>query len=355
MTAQTTLTDNRIDPATLAGIAAAAGAVDRGEQRTRTNLVALAGHNVLDLGAPDNADGALPAMAGVIGELAGTCLATAFSTWAQRMTIEYLAAADTDFARAVLPDLVTAAAPGVTGMASAFKTAAGCGTLDLRATPTGSGYLLDGTLRWASNLYPDAVLVTAAETAVGGRIVVALPLSAPGVHIGAPFDLLALGATASSSLRLDAVHISTAQVLTGDFTGFLGRVRPTFLILQTALCLGLARRCADAAGAELTGVNSAFADHFATLTGDLDAAEAELSAAAHAVGSVYAPQRRRLLKLRLAAAELAATAAALEVRTAGGRGYARHTDASRRFREAAFLPVQSPSEAQLRWELGRDD
>ena len=43
----------------------------------------------------------------------------------------------------------------------------------------------------------------------------------------------------------------------------------------------------------------------------------------------------------------------LTVRTAGGKGYASGTAASRRYREAAFIPVQSPSEAQLRWELGR--
>jgi alkylation response protein AidB-like acyl-CoA dehydrogenase len=53
----------------------------------------------------------------------------------------------------------------------------------------------------------------------------------------------------------------------------------------------------------------------------------------------------------LAAADVVSAAAALEIRTAGGKGYARRTDASRRFREAAFIPVQSPSEAQLRWEL----
>jgi hypothetical protein len=41
----------------------------------------------------------------------------------------------------------------------------------------------------------------------------------------------------------------------------------------------------------------------------------------------------------------------LELRTAGGQGYASRAAVSRRYREAAFIPVQSPSEAQLRWEL----
>lgn len=63
--------------------------------------------------------------------------------------------------------------------------------------------------------------------------------------------------------------------------------------------------------------------------------------------------RVKLLELRLAAAEVASAAAALEVRVAGGAGYAQSSPASRRFREAAFIPVQSPSETQLKWELAR--
>ena len=58
-----------------------------------------------------------------------------------------------------------------------------------------------------------------------------------------------------------------------------------------------------------------------------------------------------LLELRLGAAEAAVDAAGLEVRVAGGAGYAQSSPASRRFREAAFIPVQSPSETQLKWEL----
>ena len=105
----------------------------------------------------------------------------------------------------------TVDALGVTGMASAFKDAAGCGSLDLAATPVDGGYRLSGTLRWASNLYPDSVMVTAARLDSGEKIVVALPLAAPGVTIGDHFDLLALGSTASSTVALDDVYISTVK------------------------------------------------------------------------------------------------------------------------------------------------
>ena len=85
----------------------------------------------------------------------------------------------------------------------------------------------------------------------------------------------------------------------------------------------------------------------------LAAAQAMLAAAAAAVGGSPPPSKKELLTLRLTAAEISSDSAGLEIRTAGGKGYASRTPVSRRYREAAFIPVQSPSEAQLRWELDR--
>ena len=335
-------------------IAHRATELDQGPDNTRENIGLLARHGLLGLGAPANRDGALPVMAAVIAEVAGHCLSTAFSAWAHRMTLEYLTAAATPWSLEAASGLTGNAALGVTGMASAFKDAAGSGSIELLATPADGGYYLSGALRWASNLYPDSVMVTAARTEGNEKLVVAVPLAAAGVTVGNHFELLALGSTASSSVKLDDVYISEAQILSREITSFLDRVRPTFLVLQSAMCVGLARRCLDEVAPSLTGVNSAFEDEFDSLTAQLHSVQAQANAFAAAVGSPATPTKRELLTLRLAAADTVSAAAGLEIRTAGGKGYARRTDASRRFREAAFIPVQSPSEAQLRWELHTD-
>jgi alkylation response protein AidB-like acyl-CoA dehydrogenase len=338
-------------PDIISEIASSATALDQGERDTRANVELLARSGSLGLGAPHNHDHALPTMAAAIAELAGHCLSTAFSVWAHRMTIEYLTEAATPWSRGAASNLIGGGALGVTGMASAFKDAAGCGTLDLAATPAGDGYRLTGTLRWASNLYSDSVMVTAAQTDTGEKLVVAVPLATNGVTIGDHFDLLALGSTASSFLKLDDVYVGDDQILSRDIESFLARVRPTFLVLQSALCVGLARRCLDEVEPSLAGVNSAFAVEFDSLSAELAGVEAQVTSFAAAVGGPTTSAKCDLLTLRLAAAEVVSAAAALEIRTAGGKGYARRTDSSRRFREAAFIPVQSPSEAQLRWEL----
>jgi alkylation response protein AidB-like acyl-CoA dehydrogenase len=335
----------------LEDLRAFAGDVDRCEVPARRAFGELARVGLLDLGAPHNAGGQLVDMARVISALSMECMSTAFAVWANRMTLEYLLAADTSYALKWLERIRRGEILGITAMAAAFRELAGCGRVEIRAVRNGDGFVLDGPIRWATNLYDDSLLVTSVSTDRGEMLVVALPLSTPGVTVGEALPLLALGSTASSSLNLDRVRLGRDQILTTQFQSFLTTVRPTFLVLQTALCVGLATKSLAEAGDSLTGVNSVFQPEVETLRARLAIVESGLLNTAAAVASDRPPDRRELLSLRLAGAELATAAAAIEVKTAGGKGYASGTPASRRFREAAFIPIQSPSEAQLRWEL----
>ncbi|OBK47422.1 acyl-CoA dehydrogenase family protein [Mycobacterium kubicae] len=351
MTATVDAEPDVLDPDLLADIRAHAGALDRGEDNSRRSFVSLGAAGVLGLGAPNNTDGKLQQMAEVIRLISGECMSTGFSVWANRMAIEYLLCAATPFSVAAAESLLTGTVLGVTGMAAAFKEAAGCGSLELTAVPVAGGYRVSGSLRWASNLYDDSLMVTAARTDTGDRLILAVPLNTPGVTVGDHFKLLAMDSTASSYLELKDAFVPEEQILSGDFGGFLNGVRPTFLVLQSAMCLGLAKTAAAQAKNGVSGVNSVFTEEVEAVADKLAAAERELIRLTGAVGGAKPPSKKELLALRLRAAEIASTSAALEIRTAGGKGYASRTPASRRFREAAFIPVQSPSEAQLRWEL----
>ncbi len=72
-----------------------------------------------------------------------------FGVGPNRIAVEFLLTAATPFALAEVRSLLVGTALGVTGMASAFREAAGCGSLDLTAVPADGGYRLSGTLRWA--------------------------------------------------------------------------------------------------------------------------------------------------------------------------------------------------------------
>lgn len=329
-----------------------ATAVDSGEGLAREFLPRLGEAGLLSLGAPSNRDGALPAQAAVIAELAGVSLSVAFGLWGHRMSIEYLNLAGTEFAQRHLPELVAGTRPGVSGMASAFRAFAGAGPLDLEARRTEGGYLISGTVPWASNLYEDALLSTAARVEDGEMIVIAFPLTAEGVTVGKDLDLLALKGTASTYVTVEDLFLPEEQVLSHEFHQFMGTCRPSFGLLQSSFCLGLAQASLENAQARVEkGLNHMFEADISRAAHRLDQVSATVADYAARVGTDHAPERRDVLAARLEAGETAVELASLEIKTAGGKGYVATSDANRRYREATFIPVQSPSEAQLRWEL----
>jgi hypothetical protein len=326
--------------------------VDAGNQEAHYILPLLGQRQLFDKGTAANADGELVTAARLIRDLSRLDLSVGFTAWAHRMVIEYLAAAGTDYAEQLRAELASGVRPGVTGMAAAFKEFAGCGEIELEAAPVAGGYRVSGKLNWASNLYDDAVVVTAARTNTGEQLLFVIEAGAEGLTFGKPFGLLGLNATASAWVSFDNVFVSTDQVLTTDFSSFIAQVRPTFVVLQVAECLGVAEAALAAAAPRTTGVNETFAQDVADLTAQVR----ELVIKQEAIISQIGQQPINpveLLELRLDAASVAVAAAGVEVRVAGGAGYARRSPASRRFREAAFIPVQSPSESQLRWELAQ--
>lgn len=323
-----------------------ARAVDAAELSPFETLRELGAHGLLDLGL-GAFDSLLP-QAAVVFDLAVECTATAFSLWAHRSSLEYLAAAGAQ----IPPRLRSGQTSACSAMAPAFKDAAGIGEIPVTLTRRGDRLVLDGTVPWASNLYPRAVVVLPAVREDGRKVVVRTRVSAPGVRVRPLENLMALNATASGILTLQEVPVAAADVLSEELPSFLAAVRGPFLLLQAAFCLGLAAAAFASARESLSGVGEVFRDQLDAAAADLLRLRADLVRMADTPRS---NPPRDLLRLRLEAALLAGETTRLEAKVVGGRGYAVSSPTARRLREAAFLPVQSPTEGHLRWELRRLD
>jgi alkylation response protein AidB-like acyl-CoA dehydrogenase len=325
-----------------------AAAVDQGDAGVRESLSALGSAGLLALGSGTTST-TLADQAWVIRTLAQECLATAFATWAQRMAIEYVTSWGTDALKAqLLADMVAGDRAGATAMATAFQDVLGLRELPVTIARDGDEMVLNGTLPWASNLFADgAVVVLPARSKVGTRVIVAVTTDRDGFEPDPCPSLLALGSTASSSVQLRNVRVPATWVLTTQFTEFLGSIRAPFLLLQTALCLGLTDAALAGAEGRFTGLARILeADHQ-----ELNARRSALSVRHQALLETDGPAGKPHLELRLAAATLAVAATRHEANVRGGASYLAASPTARRLREAAFLPVQSPTEAQLRWEL----
>lgn len=331
--------------------AARAGELDRGESDVRPGLRSLGERGLLDLGAPDNAGGRLATMLLLVEDVAAGCMSSGFALWAQRMVLEYLAQAPArDEVERELSALRSGTRIGATAMAPAMKHVAGLEPVPVVATRTAEGIRLNGPVRWASNLFDDALVVVPARFEDGSGVVAFLRIGDPGVTVHPAPDLLALGATASSSMTLTDVEVPTSAVLSEDLPGFVRSIRPTFLLVQSAFCSGLAGASRQQSADRLTGLDAEFLQDFEELVRAHDSVRERLFDHARAP---HRQSKAALLRLRLEAAQVAGTATRLEATVTGGRGYVATSSTSRRLREAAFLPIQAPTEGQLRWELSR--
>lgn len=337
-----------------------AAAVDRAELDVRDGLRWLARHGLLDLNVGWRARADAEGLSGIgqlISLVAEECLASAFALWSQRMVIEYVGAAtQADFPREqLLSRLLEVDLLGSTALGNGMAHLVIGVPLALRLERDGGELVLNGSVAWASNLLqePDATLmVVAAEDHGGGRWVVGVPLDARGVKLAEYPRLLALQATRSTSLELHQVRVP-AHLAMASLDACLPTVRPTLLVLQSCFCQGLARASLRAAAAHSQlGVNSIFAEDVAKLEAELLTLERCVSAQLRRPDVRLTPMRE-LVAARQAAARLAGSASRLEWTLRGGRAFRMNDAANRRFREAAFLAIQAPTEAQLAWELAR--
>ena len=342
----TALGNNLINTVT-ASVAERAAALD--EQRTdvRPDLAQLGQAGLFD---PALADSTLPDMVRVIEEVSAHSLAVGFSAWAHTMALQYLRRAPEPFWDSHIDELRAGSRIGVTAMAAGLKQVAGLGQVPLVAQSHGVGLRITGPIHWASNLFAGALIVLPARTDSGQTCVTAVDIDAPGVTVDPPPALMALGATVSSSLRLDDVGVPPEQILSTDLHGFVTAIRPTFLLLQTAFCVGVGVAALAGARESAGALADQFTDDVTQLSEKLGSARERLYALAADTSHAHPAEFARL---RLDAATYALAATRLEFTFAGGAGYVAGSAANRRFREAAFLPVQSPSEGQLRWELNQ--
>lgn len=239
---------------------------------------------------------------------------------------------------------------GAPGLSNAMRALTGFDRLHLQRGQDG----LSGTVPWATNLHPAGVIfAVAADTAAGPPGVYAIPGDAPGVVARPNDDLLALRGTRTGSVQLDKVPVPERWLVAPDAKTFLPALRPVFVSLQCGWGLGLARACLRSARAAIGTVPSVLLPEIAQLD---EAVEACWSVLATRIdGDAFNGRPADLFAARLDMVELALAASDLELQALGSRAYSRSSGQAfaRRRREAAFLPIVTPSMVQLKTELAR--
>ncbi|OON63395.1 hypothetical protein B0920_08425 [Massilia sp. KIM] len=340
-----------------AWLAGMAEALDSVPHHADAVLPALAGAGLLGAGVPaqQGGRGGAPGEAlAVTAAIAEHSLSAAFVYWAQRVVIEcVLASPNQALVARLLPRLLAGELAGAPGLSNAMRALSGLGRMQNRVSPQGDGVLLDGGIPRASNLRRAGfVAVVAAEHAGGEAAIYAVPHDAPGVQREGDHEMLALRATHTAALRFEGVALGEEWRLHPQAASFLPALRPFMLALQCGLGIGLARASLDSARRH-TPKHSVLSPEIVWL--DAAVALLERRLATGLAGGGLGASPAELIGMRIRMVQLANDAVQLELQALGAQAYARGNGNgfARRLREAAFLPILTPTLVQLKTDLAR--
>lgn len=289
-----------------------------------------------------------------VSAVAERSLTAAFILWGQRSYAEFLTRAESGALRDRQLPLITAGErAGASALSNVMKFLAGFEKLQVTARREGSDIIINGKLPWVTNLRREGFWVAVAAQPVEGGppMIVSLGHDDSGLVRSEDLSLLGMRSSDTAALTLTEVRIPGAHVIAENAENWLPTVRPVFIALQCAMTIGVARRSLAEARKRSGAGRDILGPSIDATAQQLAQAEAQIFAG---IGNgSFAANIVPLFELRIQLSELAQAAVSLELQVGGGRNFLRDAgrDFARRWREAAFIPLITPSIVQLQTTL----
>ncbi|MGJ8677799.1 MAG: acyl-CoA dehydrogenase family protein [Akkermansiaceae bacterium] len=290
-----------------------------------------------------------------------TCGSTAFSIWCHNTCVWYLKNTENQsLQNRYLSSVASAKTLGATGLSNPVKSFFGIEKMKLQGEKTATGYRVKGTLPWVSNLLKGHIFGGIFDT-VDGPVMAIFDCSRDDIRLKPSGPFIALEGTATQAVTCMDAEISDDMILAVDAKAFVNRVKGGFILLQLGIGLGLMEgSIADMhrANRTLGHTNCYLPDSPEYFLEELEALkERTRTLAANPVDNATKPKEfRKILQLRLDAAETTRQTTYAGFLHQGSRGYLERGSGQRRVREGMFFDILSPSTKHLRqWLKMLDD
>ena len=286
----------------------------------------------------------------LVGE---TCGSTAFSIWCHNTCLWYLTNTENrGLQERYLESVSCGKQLGATGLSNPVKSFFGIEKMKLKGERTSGGYRVKGSLPWVSNLLENHVFGGIFDT-TEGPVFALFDCSKPGVRLRPSGPFIALEGTATQAVSFLDAEIPDDMIIAKDAKAFLARVKAGFIMLQLGIGLGLMRgaiKDMERANITLGHTNCYLPDGPEFFQRELEALEERTrDLAADPVRSATETNSfRKVLQLRLDAAETARRTTYAGFLHQGSRGYLERGSGQRRVREGMFFDILSPSTKHLR-------
>ncbi len=321
-------------------LAPRAAITDLGAAPPRENFAALAQAGLFGLTVPERFGG-LEADAitrlRVLETLSRYCAATPFLFTQHIGVCASIASGGTALAPRILPGLATGELLAGIG-ASQLRRA---GVPQMRARKTADGYIIDGSVPWASGYGIMTHIALGAVDEVGLPLFFWTPFrEGPGISFGAVQDMVVMRSAFTVPLFCKELFVGDDALIGDDGGGYWRAQHGGALSGPVAFLLGISSGCLAGLGAAIERADGpGQRAHLAELESGLDAYRIRF----HDYTRRFVEGDRgdvvldALLEIRVQVSAFVLRLAAIAIAAEGGRAHLRDNPAQRRLREASFF------------------
>jgi alkylation response protein AidB-like acyl-CoA dehydrogenase len=293
----------------------------------------------------------------VIEEISRECLSTGFITWCQTVCAWYIQHGVSDYLKAhILPQIITGERLAGTGLSNPMKHFAGIEKIHLTAQHSATGYLLNGSLPWVSNVDLEHYFAVVARVVdEDAYLMCVVPGNLPGLALRNGGHFIALEGSSTYSCTFRDAFVPNDYILAYPCDTFIPHIQPGFMLTQTGFGLGLVDGCLELIKRTNNSkghVNCFLNDQADILEADLHAAREYIYSLANEIGCGEQKVRPNILQdvvqARILASELSLRASQSAMLHAGASGYRLHSPFERKLRESYFVAIVTPALKHLK-------
>lgn len=298
-------------------------------------------------------------------EIAKICVNTAFLCWCQSACGWYLLNTTNNYLKEkFLQQVANGEILAGTGLSNPIKSLAGIEEIKVTAQKVKGGYLLTGSLPWVSNVKRNhyfGVVFTLSSKANGvsdiknpyhdNELRVGfIDTNNTGIRMKNTNRFVALNGSTTVAVVFDNYFLPDDFLLAEDGLGFLKKIRPGFILLQTAMGLGITGsvlRELDLVLEKKIHLNELYQKQVLQYK---QIYELQSQESLDLLLNPYVEDDfsfKKILSLRLRIAEHGLKVSQLNLILNGSNGYLKNSTAFRKFREAHFISIVTPSVTQL--------
>ena len=282
----------------------------------------------------------------VVYETAKVCMTTAFCVWCHLAAQTYLRNSTNEFlTSSILPKLENGELLGATGLSNPMKYYAGLEKLHLQAERVEGGYIVNGVLPAVSNLGGNHWfgIIAAVEDS---EVMLLVSTKTAGLELKEKIQFVGVNGSATYSCRFTDVFIPANQVIAEDAREFCNIIRPTFILYQIPLGLGVSDSAAEGikkVKAKQNGCNEFIATQASDVRSDAQSLLQQL------VTTIEndAVSLEKMVDIRLNSVYRTLNAVQANMLHNGAAGYVDGSVPYRKLREAYFFANLTPTVRQL--------